>query len=358
MVQIKKRLLYPDLLKTIAIFGVILIHVSASFMYSLTEENKNSFITAMVLNFLFLWSVPVFIMISGMFLLKNSDENIPTFIKKRVSKVLIPFVSWCLLYYIYTGYFNLHPLSLNKETLLGFVKDVLTHKIFFHLWFVYMIIIMYVFTPILRKIVHKFRVMKGLLLVGTLFFLIPLTNLVSFLTNSDFRTWTLTINFIPYSRYILFIGYFVLGYYLSKITLTIKQKQLVYVFGLIGFIIVTFGTYSLTKNNGGILVTDLAYYLHPPVLLISIAIFVFFKDHFNNESNTFFNKLGDYSFQVYLMHMLILNLIIILFRDTYFFKELSQHTFIYIITITSVTYVTSNLIAFIISKIPILNKLL
>jgi len=353
-----QRTLFPDFLKSIAIFGVVLIHVSAGYMYSLTEQNKTDFITAMLLNFFFLWSVPIFTMISGMFLLRDSDEKISTFFKKRVTKVLIPFFTWSIIYYIYTGYFNLHPLTVNKETLIGFIKGLFTNKIFFHLWFVYMIMMMYVLTPVIRVVLKRISIRISMTIIILLFSLIFTTNLISFILGYNFRTWNLTFSFLPFSQYLFFIGYFILGYYLLKLNFSKIQKRVIYLLGFISYTILISGTYFFTKNNEGILFTDFSYYLHPPVFIISIAVFVFSKDHFNKQSNTFFMRLSDYSYQVYLMHMLILNLFIIFFRDTYIFVQLSRHALVYIVVMTMLTFVTSNLIAWAIKKTPLLNRVM
>ena len=51
------------------------------------------------LNSLFRSCVPLFVMISGVFLFPVRDEG--AFFRKRFSRVLVPFVVWCVIYAFY-----------------------------------------------------------------------------------------------------------------------------------------------------------------------------------------------------------------------------------------------------------------
>lgn len=60
----KKRICYIDLLRVIAIFAVIMIHVSAEHWYTNNIDSNwllNNFINTLVSG----WSVPLFVAISG-----------------------------------------------------------------------------------------------------------------------------------------------------------------------------------------------------------------------------------------------------------------------------------------------------
>jgi len=352
-----QRLLFPDILKSIAVFGVIIVHVSAFFIHKLTSENTINFIIAMSINFFYLWSVPIFIMISGMFLLQKKEESIFVFFRKRFLKIAIPFISWSIIYYIYNSHFNASKLTFSLETLTNFIHDLFSHKIFFHLWFVYMIMIMYALTPLLRKIVHSIQNKTAIIWLTAFFSLIFIANLYCFINEFESRTWALKSDIIPYLRYWFFMGYFILGYYLLKINLSQNQSLSLYGAALLSYAISITGTYYLTKSNGGTLVLDLVYYIHPPMLIISIAVFIFFKNSLNKK-NTIFEKLSNYSYSVYLMHMLVLNIFIIAIENTQIFKLLQQNAVLYIVILSTATYTTCNCIAFAINKTPFLKKLL
>ena len=69
----KNRIVYADLLRIIATFAVIVLHVSVSKWYEspIREYNWQMF---NIYDSLVRWSVPVFVMISGMFFLNPNKE--------------------------------------------------------------------------------------------------------------------------------------------------------------------------------------------------------------------------------------------------------------------------------------------
>ena len=68
------RILYPDILRILAVFAVMMIHVSASGFYT----NPVQSFTWQVVNFyecMVRWAVPVFVIVSGMFFLNLSKRD-------------------------------------------------------------------------------------------------------------------------------------------------------------------------------------------------------------------------------------------------------------------------------------------
>jgi surface polysaccharide O-acyltransferase-like enzyme len=83
------RNVYIDLLRIAATFGVIIIHTASSKWYDTPVDTFNW----QIMNFYHTairWPVPIFVMISGMFLLQPVNENIEfkSEIKKIGGKVL------------------------------------------------------------------------------------------------------------------------------------------------------------------------------------------------------------------------------------------------------------------------------
>lgn len=80
MLQNKTRLAYYDYLRVAAIFGVIMIHVSAQ---NWQNSNVNSIEWQFfnIYDSMMRWAVPVFVMISGSLFL-NREYNIKTIYKK------------------------------------------------------------------------------------------------------------------------------------------------------------------------------------------------------------------------------------------------------------------------------------
>ena len=69
----KKRILNYDLLRIVAMIGVVLIHVNGFYLYSV-DVNSNRFIVLNAFTSLVRFSAPAFIMISGAFFLNPKKE--------------------------------------------------------------------------------------------------------------------------------------------------------------------------------------------------------------------------------------------------------------------------------------------
>ena len=90
-----------DLLRILAIIGVVIIHVTSRSLeqgnYDLLRLN-----TSLFLNQAFRFAVPLFFLISGFTLEYRYIDRLPikAFFKKRISKLLIPYVFWSAIYFV------------------------------------------------------------------------------------------------------------------------------------------------------------------------------------------------------------------------------------------------------------------
>ena len=113
------------------------------------------------------------------------------------------------------------------------------------------------------------------------------------------------IDLINFSGY---VGYAVLGYYLSVIE--IKRKYLFLTPLLLGVIITYVGTYYMSNRNNQF--TSYFYeYLSINVMLASIGFFIFFKSLNINSSSikAIITNLSNKSYGIYLVHILVLTTI-------------------------------------------------
>lgn len=137
-----------DILRVIACYLVIQVHAGEPFYIGeagkvIAGENAH---WVNILNSIGRAAVPLFIMITGYFLLPIK-ESTSQFFRKRFTRVLIPFVIWCVIYAFYqffTGavdlkgaFLNILKIGVNYGTEIG------------HLWYIYMLIGLYLFAPII-----------------------------------------------------------------------------------------------------------------------------------------------------------------------------------------------------------------
>lgn len=289
-----------NLVRFIACMLVVLHHVIAYF-----EIQKG-------VNFSFLkifsnTCVPLFVLLSGALLLSKS-ENYLTFFKKRFNNVFIPFVFWILFYTllrIITGFLND---SININLLLKNLVGIKGHP-YYHLWYIYLIIFLYLITPLLKKIVNIFPEKYFLIVYLLLFFF--------------FQLISINFNNILWSNY---LALYVMG---NIISMLYNKKSLYFYL---------------------ILICSLVFYYFENTTNISNASFsiltflIIIKIHIKNYWIDFFMPL---TLGIYLVHPLILKLV----TKTYFFQN---NIFLFFFLV----FFISAFCTFLIKKIKFLNRIL
>lgn len=191
-----------DLLRIISAFAVILIHTNAIFLFADTESSDKILVIENLINLIARFSVPVFVMISGTFLLGN-DKNydIGSFYKRSLIKIGIPYIGIFLFWVVY----SLVKLLQNKIDFQSFVQSVISMSDG-NLWFMPMIIGLYLLTPFLNRIIKS--------VTSCQIRIISIFIIVWAVVSQRFSSLSL-----PYSMGVVFayLGYFLLGYTLKEV---------------------------------------------------------------------------------------------------------------------------------------------
>ena len=299
-----------------------------------------------VLNFyhgcLVRWAVPVFVMISGALFL-NPDKNIP--IKKLYSKYILritsAFVFWSFLYSC-AWYFE------KQSGIIGAFKHFLSGN--YHLWFLFMISGLYVIVPFVRQIAESHFLTQYFLMLTIIFtFIMPeCANLIGLFSQESSILARKLINTIDLRFVSGYAGYFLLGYFLDRTYLSRKTELFIYTAGAAGLIIsiITSALGSLYKNEPFVSYGNFTV----EVLCLSIAVFVFFKTHFNHE-NSIVRKLSQYSFGAYLVHAAVIPVL----------RKIGLHALTFnpvfsVPVIAVIVFMLSFIISAVLNHIPVLKK--
>jgi surface polysaccharide O-acyltransferase-like enzyme len=93
---------YADWLRSIALFLVIWVHMASPYLYgaTLTPEFASYWWSANWGMALARPGVPLFIMLSGVLMLAphKVNEPIPQFLRKRLGRLVLPFIFWSIAY--------------------------------------------------------------------------------------------------------------------------------------------------------------------------------------------------------------------------------------------------------------------
>lgn len=342
-----ERKYYADLLRVIAIIQVISIHVSSGFFGNVDLIDTYPWRVATIVDSISRTGVPIFIMISGMLLLdKNKNYDIKVFFKKRVSKIIIPFIFWGIFYFVKYGN------KMNFEGIKKFILALVTNNIFYHLPFMYIIIGLYLITPILNVFV-KNATQKQLWYFEILCWIVG--GVIPFI-NEVFK-----INIgIQIPMVGNMVGLFVLGYLLDNIKFNKKTRYAIYLLGAISILLTIVGTYyfsiktgtanQILYNNGGV-----------NIIIIASSIFIlcrqiYYKYKINDKFNIIIANISKLSFGIYLLHVHIvlsleqskIPLLLPQYMPCTFYGLLMR-----VITVFIITYI----IVYVISKIKYLNKI-
>lgn len=347
----QQRVIYADILRILATIAVIIIHVSA---VGFRELNPASF-EWNVLNIydsLVRWCVPVFVMLSGMFFLDpNKEIKVKGLYFKSISRILAALLVWAFIYELYKHAIRQNTLSFDflYDTIIKIVQGN-TH---YHLWFLYMIIGIYVITPILRVFIKNAtkRDIEYFLIIAFLF-----TSLIPTLGKfHPFSIFTPFISNFDINLVLGYVAYFVAGYYLSQFNLTKNIKCLIYALGISSVIFTVIATSMISLQEGS---PDIFFYgyLRANIFFTSIALFLFAKESFSGRyykqsTLKLISTLSKYSFGMFLVHDMM--------RTLLMKAGLNNLTFNPVLSIPIITiciFILSFIAAYFIRKIPYVGK--
>jgi len=290
-------------------------------------------------------SVPVFVMISGSLLLSSEKPILyMPFLKKRTGKIFFPLLGWSFIYYLYNVFSGGNPFSITD-----FGRLFLTDGISVHFWFMYMILGLYLVTPLVKILVNNAskKDLQYFLLLWVMASVI--FKLIEFLIGIAIQ---LELYFVTN-----YVGYFILGYFLSKYELSQRVKWLSYIGAICGLIMTFFFTYYDTVDQKGALAEFWYEYHSPNVLLVSIGVFVLFKDIFRAATRPLpkvINIINTSSFGIYLVHLLVMKVFSpYIFNYTFY----NWHSIISIPVNVLITVMISSAIVLVMKRIPLINRL-
>ena len=214
MPENKQRNFAMDLLRVAACFLVIHQHCAEQF-YAATgniEVGDDTFFVG-INSSLGRISVPLFVMVSGYFLLPVK-MGLREFLKRRMSRILIPFVVWYLVYCIF---FIFYSGDTPLDATANFFGMLITFNSRWggHLWYIYMLVGLYLLAPIISPWIERAskRQLQFYLLIWLLTTLLPYLN---YFVNPEIWGacfWNVSPTFYYFTG---FAGYFLLGYYVRR----------------------------------------------------------------------------------------------------------------------------------------------
>jgi surface polysaccharide O-acyltransferase-like enzyme len=260
------RLGWPDILRIVAVFAVMLIHSAAPLLVAYQELPPAAWWAGNIYDSLARWCIPVFVMLSGTFLIDRAYQLGPArFLRRRAARMLVPLLLWSVVYLLWRSYANGEQIPLSS-----FPALILTGPVYYHLWFIYLLVGLYLLAPILAmyvKAASRRSLAYFLLLWVAAGSLLPVAE--RFWGFELYPTGGATDSAFRY------VGYFVLGHLLRDVPVRAGQRWLLGGAFLLGLAATAGGTYYLTVvRNGGVFDGLLYEYYSINVGLMAVAAYL------------------------------------------------------------------------------------
>jgi surface polysaccharide O-acyltransferase-like enzyme len=280
----KTHIIYLDIIRSIAIIFVIMLHSSDD----IGAVQNGTYWVSYAYRGILDCAVPLFVMISGALLL-GKVSPIRDFVKRRFSRILLPFIFWSIVLYLIYGFLdeiNLYPIHQYTGRFFNFLMENKIHGVY---WYIYMLVGLYLIAPLLQRafsVANKNGcIVLYCIVLWIAFQLIkfyyPLFEIVSRYTCSAD----------------IYIGYFIMGHYIFEYGNQIKYGRIIAIIGIVFF-------YSLAFLALPGLIRI------PTDLFLSICLFLFFstiKEVKNKTVLLIVGTVSRYSYAIYLTHVLFIS---------------------------------------------------
>ncbi len=326
-----------------AAFAVVQMHAIGGYLYWYGKDAAAlhpQFVVADLYYAHLRWATPFFIMISGALLLSSRrEETLGAFLKRRMRRVLIPFAFWGGIYLLYL--FREQLLYGPMPTWSQVSHKIFYEDIYFHLWFIPMIAGLYLLTPVLKlwvKATDRRHLEYFLIIV--------------FISNAA-HLYLPNLLIIKHFSWFGYIGYYLLGYYLSYYSPAPQVKRWIYVSALFMPFLSAWLTWWLSAQKGEYY--DIAFvYASPNVVLMTSAWFLFLREYswerFAQRYSWLHRKIlriAEVSFGVYFIHPLVLDVL----KNGYLGVRIEPHYFLFSNVPIAMGGLLTGIVAFLVSAL-------
>ncbi|RFM28474.1 acyltransferase [Deminuibacter soli] len=321
-----ERVVWADVLRFIAMFMVICVHCTDPFNISPAARLNPAYnFWGTIYGSVLRPCVPLFVMLTGMLLLPVKQEP-GVFYKKRLLRVVFPFLIWSVLYDLFpwfTGVLGLQPSVITQffvyagdhpsQAFGDSLHNVLLIPFNFtamctHMWYIYMLIGLYLFMPIFSAWIKDATDKQKRMYLGFWIITLFMPYVHEYVAKYILGSCPWNQGFDMFYYFAGFNGYLLLGHYLSKGNNRSLAKTV-----LVSVVLFAIG-YAITYIGFGKKVADpksteeqielFFLYCTPNVFLMTIAVFMLAQRI--KVSSTFwvniFANLTKCGFGIYMVH--------------------------------------------------------
>lgn len=294
---------WMDLARVGAMLAVVVVHVVAPVVTTAhTDLGSPAWWAANTVDAAARWCVPLFVMISGALLLRPRAQGRRDFYRRRFARIGVPLLAWTALYLLWQA----HRTGQGPSTA---VNEILGGQPVLHLYFLFVLAGLYAITPFLRIVIANAP-------RSTLWGLAGLALLLGLADEAIRLGGVGEPNAV--TRFVPFIGYYVLGYLLRDLRLSRRDLWITAaVFaGACAATALGAGAAATAAGEWGGAARYVYAFMSPTVLPMSAAAFLLFQElgtrlvrrweRTGSAAPRLLAAAADLSFGVYLVHVLVL----------------------------------------------------
>ena len=286
----RKELGWVHWLRVLGAFAVIVIHVCAK-DFTIPPVTSFAWRTLNAYECLVRWAVPVFVMVSGALLLDpERDMSLQKLFGQYFLRILTALVFWSLAYAAaYQGFY-----------LRGGLPEILSAawEGYPHLWYLYMLLGLYLVTPLLRPLARSRETMRYFTVLAAVFAVVlPTCGKFGLLPMLRYAAGRLEVHAV-----MGYAGYFVLGRLLAVTELKRGQRVLLYALALLSVAaaMLTGWLGSAARGKAWLPLND---YFSLTTALEAAAVFVLVRTAVGSRGTPrWIRSLSALSFGIYLIH--------------------------------------------------------
>jgi surface polysaccharide O-acyltransferase-like enzyme len=356
LTQLRSRAFHVDLIRTTAMVGVILLHSAGQWIMTSKEMNQltplgiTSWAIVDFYQAIGVISVPLFLMLTGALLLQpeKQNESLSVFFKKRWARIGLPFFFWAAVYFVWDFDVQNIPFSLSVIT------QGILNGAYLQFWYIYVLVGLYLLTPLLRAFLANAD--QTLIKYFATLWFIGVAVLPFFGLLTPFK---LNSNVFVISG---FVGYFVLGTYLTTVKM---RRSTLWILMTLGIALTAFGTYVLAAI-GGAQMYFFQEYISPTVILAAVMMFLMLltikppsvqQETSPHKGNKLLKVISENTLGIFFLHVMVLES----FQNGYFGFAISRNTLNPIIQVPLMTVIVlfaSLAIILLLKKIPYMDRLI
>lgn len=334
----RETIQYINLLRIIATISVIFIHVGAMLVSSQgLKYGDNDYMEYIVISNFFTFAVPIFILISGALLLNPAKKiSYDLVFKKYILRIIRALIIFGFPMCLIEAYMSGETGDSFLEIVITSLCNLACGKCWSHMWYLYMLIGLYLLTPLYKGFISNSNKKEIDVFVGIMFVLCILFPYINHIKPLLFENYI----FLPAALFL-----YPCGYYIAN---NVKQNSITNSIACILLLFHLFITLNNASSGRGI---NKVY--DPFTVCSAISIFHLCKSIKLEKYANILDRISSKCFGIYIVHAIFLNIV---FKFIHIEKYVMLSPLVNSLIIVILVFWVSYLSVCVLRKIPYLKE--